>query len=236
MNDLAEELRRLSKEEGCALIGFGDLTGVPEEVRPVLPRAVVFAVALDPAIINGIRQGPTQAYFDLYNTVNAKLNAVGEHLSRVIVDAGHRVEFRPSTITDPKTFDRETLSVGFSHKMAATRAGLGWIGKCALLVTPEYGSAVRFATILTDAGLPVGVPISESRCGDCHNCVRVCPGKAPSGVNWNDSMHREDFFDAFACLNSIRERNLNLGTVCGMCIPVCPWTARYLRASLPMAL
>lgn len=232
MNALAERLEALSKEEGCALIGFADVSGVPEEVRPALPRAVVFAIALDAEIVNGIRQGPTQAYFDLYNTVNARLDAIGQRLCKEITGVGFQAEFRPSSITDPKTFDRERLSVGFSHKMAATRAGLGWIGKCALLVTPEYGSAVRFATLLTNAELPVGVPIRESRCGDCHKCVRACPGEAPSGTNWNDAMHREDFFDAFACLKSILGRAADLGTVCGMCIPVCPWTERYLHAEL----
>ena len=44
------------------------------------------------------------------------------------------------------------------HKTVATRAGLGWIGKNCLLVTKEYGSAVRLSSLLTDAPLPAGTP------------------------------------------------------------------------------
>lgn len=231
MDDFASGLRNWLMEEGCAVVGFADLTGVPEAVRLALPRAVVVGMALDSAVIDGIRQGPTKAYFDLYTQTNAALDRLGEMARSKLAESGFNAEFRPSTIRDPKTFDRATLSVGFSHKMAATRAGLGWIGKCALLVTPEYGSAIRFATILTDAELPTGLPISQSRCGHCCCCVEACPAHAPSGKNWNAGLHREDFFDAFACFNSIVNSGRNLGTVCGMCIPVCPWTERYLRKS-----
>ena len=38
-----------------------------------------------------------------------------------------------------------------TYKMLATLAGIGWIGKNALLVTKEQGSAVRFTAVLTDA-------------------------------------------------------------------------------------
>ena len=44
------------------------------------------------------------------------------------------------------------------HKTVATRTGLGWIGKNCLLVTKEYGSAVRLSSLLTDAPLPAGTP------------------------------------------------------------------------------
>ena len=44
----------------------------------------------------------------------------------------------------------------FASKTAATRAGLGWIGKTALLVTPEWGPAVRLGTVFTYAALGAG--------------------------------------------------------------------------------
>jgi len=36
------------------------------------------------------------------------------------------------------------------QKTIATRAGLGWIGKTALLITPQFGSAIRLNSVLTD--------------------------------------------------------------------------------------
>jgi epoxyqueuosine reductase QueG len=38
-----------------------------------------------------------------------------------------------------------------SHKMVATRAGLGWIGKTDLFVSNKYGPRVRLASIRIDA-------------------------------------------------------------------------------------
>lgn len=46
-------------------------------------------------------------------------------------------------------------------------AGLGWIGKQTLLITPEYGPRVMLATVLTDAPFKTAKPITESRCGVC---------------------------------------------------------------------
>jgi epoxyqueuosine reductase QueG len=92
------------------------------------------------------------------------------------------------------------------HKTVATRAGLGWIGKCALLVTEEYGSAVRITSVLTDAPLEVNKPVNNSNCGTCNNCVRNCPAEASSGDLWAAGMKRETFFDYLACRNKTIER------------------------------
>jgi epoxyqueuosine reductase QueG len=110
---------------------------------------------------------------------------------------------------------------------------LGWIGKCALLVTEEYGSAVRISTVLTDAPLETSVSVDDSACGDCALCVESCPGKAPSGKNWEVGLHRDSFFDVFACERASRERAVAKldfdDTFCGICISVCPWTRKYVE-------
>ena len=77
------------------------------------------------------------------------------------------------------------------HKTVATRAGLGWIGKNCLLVTREYGSAVRLSSLLTDAPLPSDVPVTESYCGNCTVCVSRCPAKALTGTLWTPETGRE---------------------------------------------
>jgi epoxyqueuosine reductase QueG len=228
VNALADALKETLTAGGAAVVGFADLTGLPEENRPELPRGVVFGVALNPRIIDGIRTGPTKEYYDLYNEVNAHLADVGKRAERLLTEAGFRALVVAPTV-HAEGLDIETLSASFSHKMAATRAGLGWVGKCALLVTPDFGSAIRFATVLTDADLPTGEAVTESNCGECTSCVDVCPGHAPSGKTWEPSRHRDDFFDARACLQGILDHNLDFGFICGMCIAACPWTDAYIR-------
>jgi epoxyqueuosine reductase len=129
--------------------------------------------------------------------------------------------------------DPKTHSTILPHKTIATRAGLGWIGKCALLVTEDYGSAIRINTILTDAPLETASPVDHSRCGDCRLCVDSCPGNAPSGKNWNVNVYRDSYFDAFACASAARECAVTkIGvddTICGICISVCPRTMKYVK-------
>lgn len=57
---------------------------------------------------------------------------------------------------------------------AAARAGLGFIGKNHLLITPRYASYVFLGEIVTDAHLPSRsqTPLS---CEACGACMRCCP-------------------------------------------------------------
>lgn len=223
-----KELIELLTARGAALVGFADLAPLDEPARRGFPRAVSIGLALDPAIVAGIRNGPTDAYCDEYDRSNELLTAMAEEAARWLTAGGRRSEARPAT----HDWDRTTFRAPFSHKAAATLAGLGWIGRCDLLVTPQYGSAVRWATVLTDAPLPCGQAIVESRCGDCRACVDACPGQAASGLAWKQGMGREEFWDYRACLAGMAKvsagRSNRLG-ICGLCIAACPHTIAYLR-------
>jgi epoxyqueuosine reductase QueG len=119
----------------------------------------------------------------------------------------------------------EVLAAPFAHKTAGTRAGLGWVGKCALLVTYGLGPGVRLGSVLTDAPLAVGKPVTESECGNCTACVDACPGGAVSGEPWYAGRPREEYFDAEACRRTCRGRERARGVErggCGVCMSVCP--------------
>lgn len=115
-------------------------------------------------------------------------------------------------------------------KTLATRAGLGWIGKSAALITKEYGNAIRLNGVLTDLPIKVGTPVNESFCGECDKCVKHCPGHAITGNTWRLHIDRDILLDAVSCKKTVIERgkvfNVADGT-CGICISVCPWTKRY---------
>jgi epoxyqueuosine reductase QueG len=118
------------------------------------------------------------------------------------------------------------------HKTVAVKAGLGTIGKSALFITKQYGSAVRLTSVLTDAPLNIKEPEVESICGSCMICANACPGKAISGRNWSPELNRDDFFDVGACRKKARELAAQALdkkiTLCGKCIEVCPYTRKYL--------
>lgn len=158
--------------------------------------------------------------------MNALLNSLSVAAAEFLERQGREAGPLPATAGKP---DLKTLATRLPHKTVATRAGLGWIGKCALLVTEQYGSAVRVTTVLTDAELATAEPVSESQCGKCTECVDVCPAGAPTGEQWAAGLPRQSFFDAFACAETAHKKLGEIGIdgyVCGMCIAACPWPTR----------
>jgi len=164
-----EDIRRQTIRLGAGLVGFADVSCLPVEVTEGLARAVSIAVALDPAVIRDIRDGPTAAYFAEYERANALLDRLTGQVADAVRDAGHRAQAFQATT---EQIDKVTLATRLQHKTAATRAGLGWIGKCGLLITRAYGPAVRLGSVLTDAPLETGTPTEVSICGIC---INVCP-------------------------------------------------------------
>ncbi len=231
-------------DHGAGLVGYADLRQLSHEVRHNFPLAVSIAVPLDPQIISGITDGPTLAYWEEYQRVNTLLESLAKRTVALLQTNGHQAKWLAPTIitNDPFTrtsvsYDPMTMSTVLPHKTAATLSGLGWIGKCALLVTKEFGSVVRLTTVLTDAELPPGKPVEFSRCGKCNDCVEACPAHAVSGKLWTAGINRESFFNAFACRKTAFEQAARIGvheTICGRCIVACPHTQKYLkRAGFP---
>lgn len=66
-----------------------------------------------------------------------------------------------------------------SEKQYAVEAGLGWIGRQSLLVTPQYGTALLLGVLLLDDEVSRYDRRYEGvGCGECRRCVEACPTKA----------------------------------------------------------
>lgn len=62
------------------------------------------------------------------------------------------------------------------EKQAAVEAGLGWIGKQSLLITPGLGSFVLLGElVLCDKADRYDTPYTRNGCGDCRRCIDACP-------------------------------------------------------------
>jgi len=218
--------------KGADIVGFGDLRVLPEDVRYGLPIGISVAVKFEKDIIRGIAEYPTQEYYDCYDILNDRLHGIITHGEEILKSHGFRAvaqtKARVGNFGDGQSGYRSKLP----HKTVATRAGIGWIGKCAMLVTKQYGSMVRIGSILTDAPLECAEPVEHSRCGGCRACADACPGKAGSGKNWYAGLDRDEFFDVRACAEAAKKQSLiGFGiadTVCGKCIAACPYTKKYL--------
>jgi epoxyqueuosine reductase len=214
------DIERHLRQAGVHLWGVAH-NDPPLPLAPALPRAISLAMRLQPVALTGVEKGPTTAYLDEYRRLNLSLDQIAESLVGLLHLAGYRAQRVRATMGEDDVEDWGAAGV-FPHKSAATRAGLGWIGKTALLVSPELGPKLRLATVFTDLPLPPGVPVTSGRCGSCRACVEACPADAGRDVHWEAGMPRDLLYDERAC-----ERHLDsyegFDGICGICVAVCPF-------------
>jgi epoxyqueuosine reductase QueG len=230
---IADALRNELMGKGAVLVGYGDISEIPSEIRAGFPVGICVAVKYSKNVIRGISDSPTKAYAEQYDELNILLDSLVNYGAEFLIQHGYRALAQNRSWVERHETDYASQ---LPHKTIATRAGIGWIGKCALLVTKKYGSMIRISTLLTDAPLPVAEPVNSSYCGNCSVCQQACPARAVSGKNWDVSLQRDDFWNAVACRKTARERSYrSVGkemALCGKCIEICPFTRRYLKESL----
>jgi epoxyqueuosine reductase QueG len=222
-------------DAGASLVGFADLSSLPAAVRGDMRSGISIAVALDVSIVNEISEGPTQRYYHEYTRVNEFLARLCARTVEHLTNCGYSARATNPTIRIEGSA-MKTLATPLPHKTVATRAGLGWIGKSALLITREYGPAIRLGTVLTDAPLETEYPVDHSYCGHCTECVDRCPATAITGENWQKGSERESIYDAHACCAMAKslagQKDIPV-TICGICINACPFTQKYILREMP---
>ena len=234
MNDrdkvnLRGKLESLAKSMGATYFGIADLTPARQRISEQggefltrFPRAISHGFVLADGIVDTLVYHMDIAalhpyWYHVYQTVNPYLDSISLMLAQSLDRAGFQAFIVPAS----QTVDRTRLTGVFSHKLAAHLAGMGWIGKSALLITPEDGPRVRWGTVLTDAPLEAGTPMDEM-CHDCYICVEDCPAHAFTGQAFDKPRPRSEIFAAEACDRYLRERE-TLHRACGICVYICPF-------------
>jgi len=212
---------------GFSLFGTADISGIrdsfllPEDLRNRVGFAVSLGKRLVAGVLDDLLDGPTPLYFHHYRQVNYFLDRGAMLLASRIQDLG----FRAVPIPASQVIDWPKQRSHLSHKKIGELAGLGWIGRNNLLVTPEFGSQFRLVTVLTDMPLETGRP-STANCGECRRCIWACPANAIKE-------RREDFehIACFEMLKKFRNKGLVSQHICGLCVKAC--SGRPLSAASP---
>jgi epoxyqueuosine reductase len=146
---------------------------------------------------------------------------------RFLKSRGYRtLAIPPDSDRGKGTFVSKLYSL-FNHKMAATSAGLGWIGKNGLLISPDYGPRLSLASVLTDAPLAPDKPVEHSLCGSCTLCMTYCPSQAITGSEWSRSSPFVELVKLSACRSHKATKRVTDGKPnCGLCINICPYGRR----------
>lgn len=217
-----EELAELLEGMGASFVGFAYVGDKAEGGFQNLCYAVSVGIRLSDSIIDEISDKPTFTYFHHYRSANAFLDQITLRGLVYIQKQGFNAVAVPASQTVHN--DSDAYRGIFPHKTAAVKAGLGRIGRNGLFLHHLYGSRVRLATILTDMALPCAEPLKLQGCGHCRICVDACPALALTGGEWYEGAVREELVDAKACSEYMNKhfKQIGRGSVCGICMKVCP--------------
>ena len=200
-------LRRELFDLGATVVGIADLRGYLSGEISHLGRAVSIGVDRK-----------------LNEDTLGLLMKLQRRTVRFLKARGHRTLAIPPDSDRKKGSFISALYSLFNHKMAATSAGLGWVGKNGLLISADHGPRLSLATVLTDARLAPDLPMEHSLCGSCTLCIDHCPSKAITGASWS----RHDPFVELVRLEACRshkttKRQTTGKPNCGLCINICPY-------------
>jgi ferredoxin len=118
------------------------------------------------------------------------------------------------------------------HLPLAVQAGLGQLGKHGSLITKEFGSNLRLATVLTNMPLAYDEPVDsgvDDFCESCQICVTNCPPQAIFDTKQMVRGVEKWYVDFDKCVPYFAMNNS-----CGICVAVCPWTEPGLGESISL--
>lgn len=223
----SREIEEFLKSKGAEVVGFASLEGI-KNVPPEYPNSILIGIPIEKEALKTIYTDDQTIYVESMKSVALKLNDIVLEGEEYIINTMNYNALAMSRERVAKDF--EGLASKIPHKTTGTRSGLGWIGRCALLISPAYGAALRLSTILTDMPIKVGTPIDDSLCDDCTDCQDACPVDAINEVKWNSRRERDEYFDAEKCFKFIKsEMKRTKGkSLCAKCGLACPYTKEYL--------
>lgn len=208
----------------------------PELVLPGARSVIMLGVNYWPGPAE--QPGPRWARYALHEDYH-------DTMKPALIAAGHVLEEVCGVTAEDYRFYTDTGPV--IERGWAARAGLGFVGKNAMLISRRHGNWLLLATLLTKVELepdpPVRAQVSDFAdtgllCGKCTRCLDACPTQA---------FPEPGVVDARRCISyqtienkGIIPRELRPGIGrhifgCDICLEVCPWN-RFAQAGRQLLL
>ncbi len=211
--DFLQELEDYARSLGVGAISFAKLPHnlIFQDNGILHENTIVLAMEMDWYKMEAAPSRPTQAMImKTYDTLGIAANKLADFLREHGFSsmAGH------------------PLGGMALYPPLAQNAGLGWIGRNGLLITPEYGPRVRLAAVYTNIE---NLPFSQNNehnwvrdyCDSCGICIRKCPPEAIRETAITHDSGRVTHIERDKCFPYFAEY---FG--CSICIKVCPFNRR----------
>jgi len=200
----------------------GSMRSHPEELEPGTLR--VISVRLDYLPENAsfakILDAKDHAYIsryalgrDYHKMMRKRLQLLGKKI------AGYCAELNYRPFVD---------SAPVLERPLAEKAGLGWVGKHSLLISPDAGSWFFLGELFVDIPLPLSEDAlkTAANCGDCVACINICPTNAivkPYVVDARRCISYLTIESAAPIPEELRPMLGNRIYGCDDCQLTCPW-------------
>jgi epoxyqueuosine reductase QueG len=183
-SEITRRTKSIALEHGADLVGVvrvQDLREHEREISRILPAARSVMVVASRHSLAAIRSSNNQiAQFDTIHSYGQAERAA-HRAARFLESEGCPSAAVPAFIPIDMALPKRGMRGEICWRRAGVRSGLGSYGENGLLVTKEFGSAVRLCGLLTAADLKADSPLDDDVCDHCMRCIEGCPAQALSG-------------------------------------------------------
>jgi epoxyqueuosine reductase len=161
--------------------------------------------------------------------------AVGRDYHRWLRERVYELRLRLEAAGLPRgSMNGGTDAVPVLERALATQAGIGFLAKSAMVISPTRGPYLQLAELLTGEDLPHDPPATGS-CGSCTACLRACPTgaiTAPFQVDARKCLSYTTIEQRGFIAPALREKQAEWLFGCDICLEVCPFTSKSARLGL----
>ena len=246
MNETLERtpLESFARKAGADVFGVADIARFhdlppekhPNTIFPEVRSVVVLGRRITRGTLRGTEEGTNFESYGLYGRNwldNRIVSLLTFQVAEYIED--NRWEAVPIPNLPPEVpplgvavrSDQPPPNVMLDFDDAAVRAGVGEMGYCGVMLTPEFGPRQRIQVILTDAQIAPSPILSDDICPRKPDCKDICPlgafvgekeavvcGKRMKVAEIDDAVCARCKNGAINCLNHPSGRSDRIAAVC----------------------
>jgi epoxyqueuosine reductase len=161
---------------------------------------------------------------DYHDVLRDRLRSLAAFIS---AEAGSDVHARPAVDSAP-----------LLERNVAVDAGLGWLGKSAMVIHPKLGTWTFLAELLVDLEIVEPPTPRPDRCGRCTLCIDLCPTGAivaPYRVDARRCISYLTIELKGPIPRALRPYLQHHLFGCDICQQVCPWNSKATAVPPPIA-
>jgi epoxyqueuosine reductase QueG len=184
LGELTRQAKAVALDHGADLVGVVSARNLPEheeEISRILAPTKSVMVVASRHSLAAIRSSNNQvAQFDTIHSYGQAEQAA-HRAARFLESEGYPALAVPAFIPIDMAAPKKGMRGEICWRRAGVRSGLGCYGENGLLVTREFGAAIRISGLVTAAELEADPPLDTDVCDHCMRCVEGCPANALSG-------------------------------------------------------